>query len=686
MANKDRNSLEKVLPVMAKDIGVMKMGIMKLVAVQTGTPKSRAEQFFANQQAKESAYEAKFSKSPTKTGTTSGSGGARGGGKGLGFGPGTSVLDFIKNIANVLMKSALVGLGTFGIAKLLESDDVRNNIKSFVKTLFMSILSVIQKGANMMNEMMRENWPEIKEAIISTLVAIKNLLVTSIQNVGDLLSDKRIWEGIYEIIKTIFEAIKKVLSTEVEIEGVKVSLGTVLGTVIVAFGALKGAVFLLKAAAESAAKSLLGIGGGPEVPDTGKGEKKKKGPYRDPKTGRFTKAPPGASGLLGASSVIGAVAGIGAGITYGATSTLEGMSKEELDVLAQSGDDTAIAAAILAESKKPTPSTKGPETTPSRVYSTTPLTPEQASATVSETKKLVGKNTADFIAAKEGFAEKAYLDPPGNTKNQYSIGYGHLIQPHEVKQGYISLADNKKISVRGPGGKDTTITKEEGKLLLNSDLPKYEKAAADPLGPEAWSKLNEDQKTALISYAYNAGSTSALVKAGLKDAILKGDMQRAADIIYQKGAKTAGGKFLTALEKRRLSESTLFASGKGITEIPTEGPKMASATPSATPSNELDNSKLATTTSTEDSSFLSKLLLNFDKMLGGKLGFDSKELAAALFAVEKEFMNNPTFVDNSQTVNNSTPPATTSSSIGSAYNSDATNLLVDRATSSYYGG
>jgi GH24 family phage-related lysozyme (muramidase) len=676
MANEDRNSLEKVLPVMAKDIGAMKIGIMKLVAVQTGTPKSRAEQFFANQQAKESAYEAKFSKSPTKTGTTSGSGGTRGGGKGLGFGPGTSVLDFIKNIANVLVKSALVGLGTFGIAKLLESDDVRNNIKSFVKTLFMSILSVIQKGANMMNEMMRENWPEIKEAIISTLVAIKNLLVTSIQNVGDLLSDKRIWEGIYEIIKTIFEAIKKVLSTEVEIEGVKVSLGTVLGTVIVAFGALKGAVFLLKAAAESAAKSLLGIGGGSEVPDVDKGGKKKKGPY---------KAPPGASGLLGASSAIGAVAGIGAGITYGATSTLEGMSKEELDVLAQSGggDDTAIAAAILAESKKPTPSTKGPETTPSRVYSTTPLTPEQASATVSETKKLVGKNTADFIAAKEGFAAKAYLDPPGNTKNQYSIGYGHLIQPHEVKQGYILLADNKKIPVRGPGGKDTTITKEEGKLLLNSDLPKYEKAAADPLGPEAWSKLNEDQKTALISYAYNAGSTSGLVKAGLKDAILKGDMQKAADIIYQKGAKTAGGKFLTALEKRRLSESTLFASGKGVTETPTEGTKTASATPSATPTNELDNSKIATTSSTEDSSFLSKLLLNFDKMLGGKLGFDSKELAAALFAVEKEFMNNPTFVDNSQTVNNSTPPAMTSSSIGSAYNADATNLLVDRATSSY---
>jgi GH24 family phage-related lysozyme (muramidase) len=677
--NKQKNTaLEKALPAMAKDIASMKMGIMKLVAFQTVTPRAKAEQFFTNQATKEAAYEAKLGKSPTRT-TKSERGKSRGG-KGLGLGPGTSVLDFIKNIANMLIKGALIGAGVFGLSKLLENEDVRSTIKTFIKNLFVSILNVIQKGAQMLSEMMKENWPEIREVLISTFLAIKDLLITGIRNTGDLLSDKRIWEGLYEVIKTIFEAIKKVLSTEVEIEGVKVSLGTVLGSVILAFGALKGAVFLLKAAAESAAKSLFGIGGRPEVPDVDKDGKKKKGPYRDPKTGRFAKAPPGVSGLLGATSTIGAVAATGAAITYGATSTLEGMSKEELNVLAQSGDDTAIAAAILAESKKPTPSTKGPETTPSRVYSTTPLTPEQAEATTSETKKLVGKNTADFIAAKEGFAAKAYLDPPGNTKNQYSIGYGHLIQPHEVKQGYISLADNKKIPVKGPGGKDTTVTKEEGKLLLNSDLPKYEKAAADPLGPEAWSKLNDEQKTALISYAYNAGSTSGLVKAGLKDAILKGDMQKAADIIYQKGAKTAGGKFLTALEKRRLSESVLFASGKGVVETPAEETKLASATPSATPSGELDKSKIAAITtaaipSTEESPSLSQLLLNFDKMLGGKLGLDSKELAAAINMLDKEVMSGSTIINNSTNVNQNRIGET--GPISSAYDADLIKTLAN---------
>ena len=79
--------------------------------------------------------EAKFGKSPSKVGTTGTGGG--GGGRGLGFGPGTSVLDFIKNIANVLVKSALVSLGTFGIAKLLENGDNRKTIGDFVKNLFL---------------------------------------------------------------------------------------------------------------------------------------------------------------------------------------------------------------------------------------------------------------------------------------------------------------------------------------------------------------------------------------------------------------------------------------------------------------------------------------------------------------------------------------------------------------------
>jgi hypothetical protein len=72
-----------------------------------------------------------------------------------------------------------------------------------------------------------------------------------------------------------------------------------------------------------------------------------------------------------------------------------------------------------------------------------------------------------------------------------------------------------------------------------------------------------------------------------------------------------------------------------------------------------------------------------DKLMGGKLMEGSTHLADMLRDITKEFMNNPTFVDNSQTVNNSTQSQ--SGSIASVNDPDATNLLVGRTTSSYYG-
>lgn len=72
-----------------------------------------------------------------------------------------------------------------------------------------------------------------------------------------------------------------------------------------------------------------------------------------------------------------------------------------------------------------------------------------------------------------------------------------------------------------------------------------------------------------------------------------------------------------------------------------------------------------------------------DKLMGGKLLEGSTHLADMLRDITKEFMSNPTFVDNSQTVNNSTQSQ--SGPISSAYNPDATSLLLGRTTSNYYG-
>ena len=43
---KDVPTLERILPVMARDMNVMKSNMVKLVSIQGGTPKTKADQFF----------------------------------------------------------------------------------------------------------------------------------------------------------------------------------------------------------------------------------------------------------------------------------------------------------------------------------------------------------------------------------------------------------------------------------------------------------------------------------------------------------------------------------------------------------------------------------------------------------------------------------------------------------------
>jgi GH24 family phage-related lysozyme (muramidase) len=172
---------------------------------------------------------------------------------------------------------------------------------------------------------------------------------------------------------------------------------------------------------------------------------------------------------------------------------------------------------------------------------------------------------SSVIAKEEGLAidkktglVAAYWDPPSQ-KNLVSIGYGHQIQDYEYKQGYIEAGD-ERIKIEGNRGIDTRMTSDQAKKLLDVDLPKYEKRARDPLG-DAWNKLSEPQKTALISYAYNTGSTASLVKQGLKEAIDNGNMNKAADIIREKGIKTASGVYSPQLDQRRQREAAIFQSG-----------------------------------------------------------------------------------------------------------------------------
>jgi GH24 family phage-related lysozyme (muramidase) len=177
------------------------------------------------------------------------------------------------------------------------------------------------------------------------------------------------------------------------------------------------------------------------------------------------------------------------------------------------------------------------------------------------------KMASDMIRKKEGLPKngKAYKDGNG-----HSIGYGHFITPLEKERGYI-VAGDERIPIDQQNILNTSITKEQAEKLLAQDLPKYINAAKFPLG-EAWNKLNDAQKAALVSSAYNTGQGGIeyLVKKGLKDAIMSGNFEAAGKIIKEYGFKTSvidgQRQTVSGLVERRAEEGSIMANktlGKG---------------------------------------------------------------------------------------------------------------------------
>jgi GH24 family phage-related lysozyme (muramidase) len=180
-----------------------------------------------------------------------------------------------------------------------------------------------------------------------------------------------------------------------------------------------------------------------------------------------------------------------------------------------------------------------------------------------------GATGSNFIKKEEGVLLKAKYDAAG----RHSIGYGHNITANEIQRGHIKLMDGSKIKL-ADDYRQTSITQEQADALFETDKGQYYAAARKGVGAEAWSKLNDNQKTALASYAYNTGGTADLAKKGLTDAIMSGDMNRASAIIAG-GKNTSDGQVLDGLTARRGRESELFVSQTSL----------ASAQMKSTPSN-----------------------------------------------------------------------------------------------------
>lgn len=133
----------------------------------------------------------------------------------------------------------------------------------------------------------------------------------------------------------------------------------------------------------------------------------------------------------------------------------------------------------------------------------------------------------NLIKRFEGCRLTAYKPVP--TEKYYTIGYGHY----------------------GPDvSANMSITQAQAENFLKADLKKFENYVNDPVCVPITASLNDNQFSALVSFAYNCG-------AGNLKALCKG--RTAAQIAEKLLAYTkAGGKTLPGLVKRRTEERALF--------------------------------------------------------------------------------------------------------------------------------
>ena len=132
-----------------------------------------------------------------------------------------------------------------------------------------------------------------------------------------------------------------------------------------------------------------------------------------------------------------------------------------------------------------------------------------------------------LIKSFEGLRLKAYKALP--TEKYFTIGYGHY--GADVKEGQ-------------------TITEAEAEALLRADLKKYE-AKVNKYSAYNW---NDNEYSALVSFAYNIGNIDGLTK--------KGERSREEIKKVWTSYSKAGGKEIPGLVRRREAELKLFNEGE----------------------------------------------------------------------------------------------------------------------------
>lgn len=129
-----------------------------------------------------------------------------------------------------------------------------------------------------------------------------------------------------------------------------------------------------------------------------------------------------------------------------------------------------------------------------------------------------------IIEESEGLRLEAY-----NAGGQWLIGYGHS---RTAEAGMV-------------------ITESQAEQLLREDV----RASEDAVKKMVLVPLNENQFSALVSFAYNLGS-GAFSRSTVLDALNRGDYTQAADNF--RNHNTGGGEVIAHLVERREKERALF--------------------------------------------------------------------------------------------------------------------------------
>jgi GH24 family phage-related lysozyme (muramidase) len=147
----------------------------------------------------------------------------------------------------------------------------------------------------------------------------------------------------------------------------------------------------------------------------------------------------------------------------------------------------------------------------------------------------------EFIAKKEGFLTK-----PKPDEGTLRAGYG---------TDKIVTIDGIVKSV----GIDTVFTKEDAKRTLVYQIKNtFSTKIISQIGKQNWERLNDKQKAALVSYAYNAGSLRSNLVAAIKNNAPNQIVANA--IIAGPTTGKQSGRVYPVLIQRRKEEAALYLS------------------------------------------------------------------------------------------------------------------------------